>query len=236
MLINKELDDKLFDTILEYAFKESERHEMASLPTKDELDEMYSFSPHFEKKMKKTIHSEKMQVFRKKTFKYSVRSAACICIILGLSFMVLINVKAVNQAVRGTLMEWFETHTTITIEGSNQTGNSQKVWEARYIPRGYNKDEEFITDVGSSIIYRDKKHEKITLDYARLENGNSISLDNEHTNGLKIINNGITEYYLLLSNTKGYASYLTWATEGYRFTLSGKISEEELLKIAENIK
>ena len=230
------MDDKLFDTILDYAFKESERHEMASLPTKEELDEMYNFSPHFEKKMKKTIHSEKMRVFRKKTFKYSVRSAACICILLGLSFMALINVKAVNQAIKVTLMKWFETNTTITVKDSNQINYSQKIWEAEYIPEGYIKDDELITDAGSSIIYRDQKHEKITLNYARLENGNSISLDNEHTNGLKIINDGISEYYLLLSNAEGYASYLTWTMDGYRFTLSGKVSEEELLKIAKNIK
>lgn len=72
------------------------------------------------------------------------------------------------------------------------------------------------------------------LDYG-IANGTSSIYDNEHNSYSVFTING-TEYHYYESYDRDFFNTLVWTKNGYIFSIFAHLSEDELVKIAENVK
>ena len=232
-MINPEIDNQIFDSILTEALKNRSKIYLSNIPSEDELSKELEFSDGFKDKMNKLMESYKRMAARKKVFIYTKKFVACILIVAGLGFGVLMLSQPVRAAIQNVIIQWFDKYTQFDFK-SDSTEVEFKEYTLGYLPEGFVETDYFSADGYTSVEYRDLKGNDIIFDYAISENI-TIALDNEHSTYSVISLNG-SEAHLFESNEEGSRSHLLWEDNGYTFTIASNLSVEEIIKIAENIK
>lgn len=225
MFLSKEIDEKLIKAFEIYNKKLCE-----SLPTVEELKHI-TFSEVFEKKMQKLIKAQKKSYF------YLINTVGKRVAIIVLALFISLtattfSVKAIRESVIEFITETFENFTKVTveIEDAHAQDDIVKILP-KYIPEGYALE----TESKSVGIYRGiySNIHNNTIDYIQqinfgtIHNVNTEDIEYEDIKinsleGIKYIKNGI--------NT------VVFADGTYMYTIYGKVSFDELIKIAESIK
>ena len=223
MFISNERDNKL-----KSAFELYNQRMIESLPTDEELSKI-SFSETFERKMKKLFSLQKKTYY--KLINTVGKRVAIIVLALIISLTATtFSVKALREAVIEFITETYEKFTKVSIHttGSNEDNVIKTV--PQYIPQGY--EIEFEIDDGHlySITYTDKENNHIIYDQ-QIQSGTTYHANTEdiefetiHINSLEGISYVKNEY-----NT------VVFADENHFYTITGKVSMEEIVKIAESI-
>jgi hypothetical protein len=232
-MVNPEIDNRIFDSILAEALKNRSKIYLSNIPSEDELSKELEFSDGFKDKMNKLMESYKRATARNKVFIYAKRFVACILIAAGLGFGVLMLSQPVRAAIQNVIIQWFDKYTQFDFK-SDSTEVEFKEYTLGYLPEGFVEADYFSATGYTSIEYEDLKGNDIIFDYAISENI-TIALDNEHST-YSIINLKGSEAHLFESNEDGRRSHLLWVHDGYTFTIASNLSVEEIIKIAENIK
>jgi hypothetical protein len=232
-MINPEIDNQIFDSILTEALKNRSKIYLSNIPSEDELSKELEFSDGFKDKMNKLMESYKRMAARKKVFIYTKKFVACILIVAGLGFGVLMLSQPVRAAIQNVIIQWFDKYTQFDFK-SDSTEVEFKEYTLGYLPEGFVETDYFSADGYTSVEYRDLKGNDIIFDYAISENI-TIALDNEHSTYSVISLNG-SEAHLFESNEEGSRSHLLWEDNGYTFKITALLNAEEIIKIAENIK
>ena len=225
MFLSKDIDEKLIQAFQIYNKKLCE-----SLPTDEELENI-TFSEAFEKKMQKLIRAQKKSYF------YLINTVgkrvAIIILAIVISFTATtFGVKAIRESVIEFITETFEKFTKITVQ--NDEPNTQVVFvktAPQYIPEGYVLEKETESDAFYRIRYRNL--DNISISYIQKINfGTIYNTDTEDVEYEKININ----YFEGIKYVKNEINTVVFANESYLYTVSGRISFDELIKMAESIK
>ena len=225
MFLSKEFDKKLVMAFELYNKKLSD-----SLPTDDELKDI-TFSKTFENKMEKLIRAQKKSYF------YLINTVGKRAAVIILAIMISLTattfgVKAIRESVIKFITETFEKFTAVSVENEEADTQDDIVKTApQYIPEGYTLEYEMETGGVYKIIYRNM--DNVSINYIQKINfGTIYNIDTEDIKyekininsfeGIKYVKNGI--------NT------VVFADGTYMYTVYGKISFDELIKMAESIK
>ena len=226
-MINPEIDNQIFDSILTEALKNRSKIYLSNIPSEDELSKELEFSDGFKDKMNKLMESYKRMAARKKVFIYTKKFVACILIVAGLGFGVLMLSQPVRAAIQNVIIQWFDKYTQFDFK-SDSTEVEFKEYTLGYLPEEFEEADYFSATGYTGIEYEDLKGNDIIFDY-------TIALDNEHSTYSVISLNG-SEAHLFESNEEGSRSHLLWEDNGYTFKITALLNAEEIIKIAENIK
>lgn len=232
-MINSEIDNQLFDSILTEALKDRSKIYLSNIPSEDELSMQLEFSDGFKDKMSKLMGRYRRMADRRKVFIYTKRFVAGILIAAGLGFGVLMLSQPVRAAVQNVIIQWFDKYTQFDFQ-SDSTEVEFKEYTLGYLPEGFVETDYFTATGYVSIEYEDLNGNDIIFEYSTSE-GLSVGLDNENST-YSIINLNGTEAHLFESNEEGRRSYLLWTHDGYTFTIGSNLSIEEIIKIEENLK
>ena len=225
MFLSKEIDEKLI-----MAFDLYNKRLCESLPTDEELEHI-TFSDAFEKKMQKLIRAQK------KSYYYLINTVGKRAAIIVLAIVISLTattfgVKAIRESVIKFITETFEKFTAVSVEDEEPVVQNDIVKAVpQYIPEGYTLESEIDSGIFYRIVYSNIDNSYI--DYAQKINfGTIYNVDTEdieyeklnikNFEGIKYVKRGI--------NT------VIFADETYVYTVQGKISFEEVIKMAESIK
>lgn len=173
---------------------------------------------------------------RRPVWKRVMRSAACILLILSLSFGTLM---AVSPDARAWVIKWFaQEHSTHVSYEYTEEVPVEKLgkWVPTYLPEGYTQTD-FI-DLGNQVVVNFNNHDperKITLNYHLMSEGGGFGLDNEHHEISNItISNMPGQLFTAKNNGP---NMLVWFNENaqHAFLLVSKIDCDTLLRIAESV-
>lgn len=233
-MVNPEIDNRIFDSILTEALKNRSKIYLSNIPSEDELSKELEFSDGFKDKMNKLMESYKRATARRKVFIYTKKFVACILIAAGLGFGVLMLSQPVRAAIQNVIIQWFDKYTQFDFQ-SDSTEVEFKEYTLGYLPEGFEEINQSFSDGFGSIEYRDLIGNDMFFQYFPSTEDYSVYLDNEHSTYSIISINGF-DAHLFESDVEGRRSRLLWEQNGYTFKITALLNVEEIIKIAENIK
>ena len=225
MFLSKEIDEKLV-----MAFERYNKNLCESLPTDEELKDII-FSKTFENKMQKLISAQKKSYF------YLINTVAKRVAVIILAIMISLTattfgVEAIRESVIKFITETFEKFTAVSVEDEDPNSQAELVKTApQYIPEGYTLNSELDSGVIYKINYINQDNNSIDyiqkINFGTIYNVDTEDIKYEKINinsfeGMKYVKNGI--------NT------VVFADGTYMYDISGQVSFDELIKIAEAIK
>lgn len=224
-MINKSVDNAVFDAVLRKAFTEAFAREVAEIEAQpsaaESLPEKYRMAErrYYNKKMKKS--SGTYAVLRK--------IAACILICLSVGFAALMAIPTVRASVWDSVVNFYEKYIkfdfNITACGEETIGD----YTLGYVPDGFVRTDAMETNAKHK--YRFENEEYVfTIRYYYSKN--CLSYDDEKGKVYIVKING-TDGYMVEYLDGTYT--LVWKNKNAVFSVDGNISSKEIIKIAENI-
>jgi hypothetical protein len=228
-----QVNDVVFEALFRQAVIDDFNEEIDSIPTNEQLTEIYSFSPEFETRMKKLFTKDRRKDFIKTISLYSRRVASVLIIVLGLLFGTLLFNAEVRATVGNILVEWYEKFTSFTFR-DDEIIDEKKEWNLNYLPEGYIQENYEVLGRITSIEYRNNQGEKIRFTYRLEESNTNISVDNENheISSCSILGN---KAFSITALDDKFDNGVIWNMDGHTFDLWGKVSIDELKKIAKSI-
>ena len=224
----KQIDvEKLIDSMLEDivpGVSEQRGRDMA------EPEENITFSPEHEKKMKKLFQKERRSVFRKKSAKYSKRAALFLVGAVLISSVTIMSVEAWRVRVLNYFLNIAQERTEMKWSDENK-GDSYATDEVTlgYIPHGFELERSVPKREGLSLTFR--KNE-LSFHVSIYPLRGSLGFDTEDAEIKKVSINGAEGVLSIKENV----TILVWNDTESAYLINGNISEEEIIKIAENLK
>ncbi len=226
--MNAEIDQKHLKDALAYYIEEL----AASVPQAKECEGI-TFSPRFKKRMERMIRDHQKTFY----FWFNTAGKRVASVILAVVVAVsagALSVKAVRESLVKLAMEFFDTFAILRIdyEGVDVPKSIDPV-EPSYIPAGFSRrhfsgdDSEYWVEYcdPSGDPQRELSYRQEVID----DSGRGI-----HTEEMEYRAVFINGYEGLIAKRNGRTSVL-FVTEKYVFTVSGTVSEAEVIKVAESI-
>ena len=226
-MINKSVDNAVFDAILRKAFTEAFEREVAEIEAQssaaEALPEKYRRAgrKYYNKRMKQSSGTH--VVLRK--------IAACILICMSVGFATLMAIPTVRASVWDSVVNFYEKY--IKFDFSITSGGEETIgdYTLGYVPDGFVRTDAMEEDPTRNIYrYENTKNYFCVSYYTK---NRAINYDDENGT-IHIVNiNGEDGY--LVEYIEGRHS-VTWKNNETVFTVDGDLSVDEIIKIAEKIK
>lgn len=225
-----ERSDMLFDALLKAAVSEAYEKEINTLM--GEADQSGDLpSPALDKRIEGRIKTNYRKIKTKRFIKGLSKAAACLCVLLAVSSVILMSVQATRNAIFNAVLTWREQYTEIEYgEAEAQTG----ILRPTYLPEGYSEQECRPGGIMTMIVYENESGDQIIFMQEEAGHGKT-AVDNEHTDYFKVQISG-NEGHLFQAQDEGNASMLIWEEHGIVFNLIAVLDSEELIRIGESIK
>lgn len=217
--------EELFDHLIKYAGQQYINDEMEKAENLQEMEP----SPEFDARMNKIFQNAYKKEVRKERIQRSKKVAAISIAALGLASVTAMNVKAFREPVLNFIFHANNSNdkTKITIENSKKENFS-----FNYIPKGYKCTKTQYLYNGTQILYdyTNKKNQRlhIRIQYKKTYSNYSNLINDNYSK----LSKGNQDYYF--ANSK--KNRLLWYRDKTIFTIISEEPEDELLKIAQNIK
>jgi len=228
---NPSMEETIFDAVLTRAFADAFAEELAEMERDCPAAETADYPEKYRKIERKAYRKRWGGGFR---LSRGMKRAAAWILAVGITGGVLVMaVPEVRAGFNNLVATAYEKYTQFESANKNSSysiNTGEYIFE--YIPNEYMQTsyDDFISityTFESKIYGRD-----FTISYVH-EESTSIYHDNEHTTFTQCSVNGNAAYYI--QNESGDWSELLWHDGFYVFSIYGTISEEMMMKIAENI-
>lgn len=219
--------------MFEEKMKELLNAEFDAIPSKEELEKMYTFSERHEKNMEEIFKEEESRENKKDFFVAFKKVAVIALAIIGCAFVSLRVVPTVYAYVEAWMVENNEDRVIFRDEDDTVDEEVADLQFAlQYVPEGYEFVEKTESKIGDIIIiYQNDADKKLKFEYGKAK-GKQISADIENAIEEVVVVDG-TQYYMFLHYDN--SMYIVWKQKGYMFTISGKMDVDEMLNIAASV-
>ena len=226
-MINKSVDNAVFDAVLRKAFTEAFEREVAEIEAQPSaagaLPEKYRRAErkYYNKKMKQS--SGTYAVLRK--------IAACILICLSVGFAALMAIPTVRASVWDSVVNFYEKYIKFDFNVTSVGEETIGEYTLGYVPDGFVRTDAL--EESTSNRYRYENQEGYFFISYYYTGSQGISYDDENGKVHIVDINGEDGY--LIEYIGGRHS-VTWKNKETIFTVDGELSADEIIKIAEKIK
>lgn len=226
---------------------------LANLPSESGLSARQSFSASFDKRMRRLIRkAQRIESAQKTTGRFIQVSQSThyrsrtrkrlllVAIILSIIISVM-SITSAREAIFGFFVRIYDSFSTIIFnqEPSRQTQASETAVttndDARnkvpeQIPEGYKKVDQLITDEIAQIYYKNSKGDELIFE-RQVSDILEVMVDTE---GIKLEPLQVNQLSGLYYSNKGVQN-LIWQEGQFIFIISGKVTKNELLNMAESL-
>ncbi len=192
----------------------------------------HTFSPAFEKKMRRLVHRTKHQMF----YKAIQRVAAVFLVLLiGSSIWLSVDVEA-REAVFGWIKEKYENFFVYRYSDESAATPQQKQYRPGVLPDGYTEFKATVLASGTIACYSNNQNDILRFCYIYNPTSTAWFLDVEDMDQSVVYINGV-EADLFISRSTDVANVIMWIdpNTNVAFQLSAFVSTDELIEIAESI-
>lgn len=203
-------------------------YEMSRIPEKEELEEHYQLSDLFYHNMDKIVEKQEKKARRRSVRRSFAAAVAVIAVLFSVS-----NPQVIAQGAEW-MVYWFKD--TVSFQFKEETDvNFVPRYEFGYVPEGFEKVMDDYADPGGYILYQGTGELWFDLDYGVIDG--ALIVDNENKDYVMLTGSHGEKIHYLRAQVPGEDSSMTWVSEDEttKFNLMGNLSEEELIKIQENI-
>ena len=224
-MINKSVDNAVFDAILRKAFTEAFEREVAEIEAQPSaagaLPEKYRRAErkYYNKKMKQS--SGTYAVLRK--------IAACILICLSVGFAALMAIPTVRASVWDSVVNFYEKYIKFDFNVTSVEEETIGDYTLGYVPDGFVRTDAYETDAKNKYRYENEEKFFCIIYYAK---NREINYDDENGK-IHIVHVNGEDGYMVEYLDGTYA--LIWNHNDVVFSVDGNIDSKEIIKIAENI-
>lgn len=207
--------------------------EFDAIPSKEELEKMYTFSERHEKNMEEIFKAEEGKENKNNFFVAFKKVAVIALAIIGCAFVSLKVVPTVYAYVETWMVENNEDRIIFRDKDNVEYDEVADLrFELLYVPEGYEVVKEIERESGDIIIiYQNDADEKLRFEYGKAK-GKQISIDIENTTEKVVVVDG-AQYYVF----SGYDDFtlIVWKQEGYLLDIYGKLDGDEMLNIVASV-
>lgn len=230
MPLSKGANERLWDAVIKEALIESMNRE---LDETEQNIEPHNFSSQFEHNMNKLIKNigrkEKAQAAGKVIGKFAVTAAT----VMGIMFGGFLTQQEVYAAVGNVIRSIFSTHDKYTYQGSSEDMTFDDTIRLEYVPEGYELRSVYYMGNANLLTYESEDEKSLYFNYSLAEDS-SITVDNESHSYKEIIE--YNEIFYFYKSEQDDFNTIIWFDGQYAYSIDAQISEDEIVKIAENIK
>lgn len=219
----------LFDALLTVAVSEAFEAEMDALPPDEDLAG-FEPSPALEQRIRRLIGKSQRQAAARRVAGTIGKIAACVCILLSVSGVVLLSVDATRIAIFNAIIEWNEEFTSFQFA---DTGGAEVVNGFRrpsYLPEGYTEKEAEFHEISAFLVYENSDGNLIIVN-EQLAEASTTAIDNERHEYSEITVNGV-KAYLFKAMAEDDAHIILLEERGIVYTVLADIDIDELIRIA----
>ena len=221
-------------TTLKAALQEAYFMELEEMPSEEKLseDEVLTFSPAFERKMKRLIRRADHPI------RYRIAQiAACLLLAALLSGC---TVLAISPEARAAFVGWvretYEDYFVYYFTGDMRNNSDNCVFEPSWLPDGYT--ESFVSELtGQTImVYEDEDKTQLTFGYSKNLGYWKLYVDIENSEVQQVEVSGQTaEMYS--SDSNGGTKHLVWIDRNTdcAFFISANLPKDTIIRIAESV-
>lgn len=225
------MTERALDDLARRVMLDAARREYGGLL--EELPE-HTFSPAFERKMKKLVRRGNHPLRHK-----ILRAAACFLLALLLSGCSVLALSAeAREALAGWVREVYETSFIYRFRGTEPETQGNILYRPTYVPDGYRAKEEFVTGaLITTIIFQNDAGELTAFSYFPRGITPTIQILRDGSEMYKRVSVNGMSAELYLDRDEGEANVLIWkdGKEGAMFCVHSPVSETEMIKIAESV-
>ena len=225
-MVNKKIDDAVFDVLLEHAFSDVIEEDIKKL---QEEAEPCTISAETEQKIRKMISQVGKRDNRMRT-KTVIRAASiALVVLLNVSLIGLLMVPSVNAEVKNVFSDLFDKYVSYENKEQESYIVTTSEYEIGYIPDGF----EVIILEDDLVAFRDINQGAgyISINISN-ENVGRVSMDSENSKSQIIKINGVDATLCFMNG-----EYLLFWYDGYHLiSINANIEESDLIKVAKYIK
>ncbi len=229
--MNDEIEHDIWEAILNAAVEEYTLEIIKDYLSDNEISQI-DLPSHYQLKMYRFITQYRLKKNAKIVIQQSKKIAIIVLLIMGIMFTYLLQFDNVRAACKNVIISVYEKFVRFDFFSSNNSLNDQNL-NVEFIPDSYHLKES------------DSNNRKIYLKYENLEGkvieltfyfqSRVFQLDNEkHTVTDIWIHNDNGQFFDANDNISN--NYLIWSTDKGSFVLSACLDQQQMIKIAENIK
>lgn len=218
------------DERLRKAAQKVEESMLASLPEPEECEA--TFSPEFERKMKKLIRRTDHPIRHR-----IMKSVACflLVVLVGGGSVLTLSVEA-RAAFVGWVREVYDTWFVYRFNNTTQGLGQGMLYRPTWIPDDYEEEHESEQPNRVSVIYKNSEGNMLIFTYSNDPSSIALYVDQEHKD-IEQVEFGTNYADLYIDQREDAANEIVWTdleTETV-FLISAPLSDKDLLKIAESV-
>ena len=235
-MINKSVDEAVFDAILTQAFRDAAEADMKEEALDKDFVPVKLTPEHLRIEQKAYKRYEVQRKRRVNANRYAGlrRAVSCILIVGTIGFVTMFAVPPVRAAVIDAVVEFFDRYTSFDFWGY---GRSEALklgdYELGYIPDGFELTEQEKTRLSSKYTLTNSETGIAILIKFVPTNSTTVQHDSEHSEYDVVDVNDYTAY--LVESEVDETLRLMYNDGTNVITITGALSQKEILKIAENI-
>ena len=163
-----------------------------------------------------------------------MRSAACFILVVILAFASLLAISpTVRAAVVGWVKEQYETFTSYFFQG-DELNTCGAIYELSKVPDGYTLSNRVEIPGSTMYIYVNEANQLLQFNYISEPNTGALTVVHDnHVHSSVILGNICADLYISTDSTQ--ANGLVWQYDNALFILSGFLSPDELIMLAQDI-
>ena len=225
-MINKSVDNAVFDAILRKAFTEAFEREVAEIEAQPAAAEAL---PEKYRRAERKYYNKKM---RGASGTYAVlrKIAACILICLSVGFAALMAIPTVRASVWDSVVNFYEKYIKFDFNVTSVGEETIGEYTLGYVPDGFVRTSAVENSAKNKYRYENGEHYFAVGYYVSEES--SISYDDEKGRVELIRIRDRDGYCIVYSDG---STSIVWKVDKTVFSLGGNVTTAELIKIAENI-
>lgn len=191
----------------------------------------HTFSPNFEKKIRKL--KRKADHPRLHRTMQRVASFALVLLISG-SVVIAVNAEA-RAAFAGWVKEIYETYFVYRFEGSSNVNEELVDYRPTLIPNGYTELYSDTTEDTIIVVYANEEGEMLKFSYSHDPDNTTWFVGADSLTVQPITINGISGEAITSTEQDAAAAVMWITTENTAFSISGFLSMEDLIEMAESV-
>lgn len=218
--------EKLLDHIIEYGGRQYIDDEIKKCEDIPELEP----SKEFDEKMNRMFKDAYKKEARKENMRFGKKIAIILLAVVGVGSAAAMNIQAVREPVLNFVFN--QTGKDKTKVNISENTKSKIEYNINYVPDGYNCTKKQYLTENSQIIYKfENTNHNLIYIYIQLNQDFDTYQNMDKSKYNESIHNNRSYYFI-----NGKKNKLLWYKSNTIFNISSTLSENELIKIAENIK
>lgn len=230
-MINKSVDESIFEAVLAQAFLEASEKDLEQIIKEEQ--KTHEYPEKFQKIERKKYDKICRETYTTPYWVTSLKRAASFILIIGFTCsIIMFSAPTIRAEFFNLTTEFFEKYFSISL-ANKTSGYETSDYIFKYIPDylvDIEVDENPVSAVYTFTSVDGEEYVSIYIQQGRFD---TAQYDNEHTYIEEITINGYCGY--LITSIYSDVSEILWTDNLYMFSVLGNISVEEIIEISENI-